>query len=196
MRTGLDDPAAKPDGLDVRWYSWLFVVVVGTVAIVLAVVVGASKYQLGYVIYGVVGLVGIVIPSILAFAANRIVQFPSLYFTITKLRHRLHAVAVIIIAGLTILAVHLAFYPWPDITHESASFAGLNPDAAQIKAERALGALPNARPGLRYSTQAKSVVDGRDVWLVYFNATNPGGATCVISVTGSASASASAECSS
>ena len=187
------DPDDKPAGTDIRWYNAILVAALGGVAIGLAIVFDASKFQLGYAIYGVLGFFGIVLPSILAFAANRLVGFPSLFFTLAKLRHRLHAVAVILVAGLTILAVHLAFYPWPDITHESASFAGLNPDKARAKAERKLTTVRTGKPPLRYSTQDKNVVDGSDAWSVYFQpATGTG--SCVVTVTKNG-ATASPECS-
>jgi hypothetical protein len=173
----------KPAGRDVRWYNALLVAVLTGIAIGLAIVFGASKFQLGYVIYGVLGFFGIVLPSILAFAANRLVGFPSLFFTLEKLRHRLHAVAVIVVAGLTILAVHLAFYPWPDITHESARFAGLSPDKARANAEQKLKTIRAGTPALRYSTQAKNVVDGTDAWFVYFRSPSGTATGCVVTVT-------------
>ena len=190
----LDDPAATPEPRHIDWYTPVFVVIVEAVAIVLAIVFGAGKYQLGYVIYGVLAVVGIVIPSILSFSSNRIVGFPTMFFTVDKLRHRLHFVAIAIIAGLSILAVHLAFYPWPDITHESASFAGLTADKARTKAEQGLKATANHKPGLVYSTQSRAVVDGSDVWLVYFRPASGTGATCVVTVTKKDRVSASPEC--
>jgi hypothetical protein len=189
-------PADKPKAKPLTWYNWIFVVLVGAIAIVLAVLSDASKYQLGYVIYGVLAFFGIVLPSVLAFSTNRLVEFPTLFFTIARLRHRLHAVAVIIVAGLTILAVHLAFYPWPDIAHESATFVGLNPDAARRKAEGELRKLRGGRPNLQYSTQARTVVDGSDVWSVYFRPANGTGPSCVVTVTKKELISATPECSS
>jgi hypothetical protein len=171
-----------------RWYTWRFVVLATGAAIGLAISLDASKYEYGYVIYGVLAGLGIVVPSVLSFGFHRLVRFPTLFYSIAKLRHRLHSVALILVTGLAILAVHLAFYPWPDITHESASFAGLNPAQAQAKAERALRQLRGTKPRLPYSTQAKGVNDGQDVWLVYFR---PG---CVITVTKNG-ASGSPECS-
>jgi len=56
------------------------------------------------------------------------------------------------VAGLAILVVHLAFYPWPDITHESASFAGLTAQKARDKAEREVRRVRGSLPQLEYST--------------------------------------------
>ena len=170
------------------WYNWLFVVAVTGVAIGLAIAFDATKFEYGYVIYGVLAGVGLVAPGVLAFAFDRVVAFPTLFFTIAKLRRRLHFVAIVLVTGLAILAVHLAFYPWPDVTHESATFAGLNAAQAQSKAEAALAKLRVGQPKLAYSTQARGVVDGADAWYVYFRS------GCVITVTDRSSV-ASAACS-
>jgi hypothetical protein len=74
-----------------------------------------TKLQLGYVIYGVLALVGVVVPSVLAYFFRQDVPFPTLFRTVALLRRRARWVAVVIVAGLTVLAVHLALYPWPDV---------------------------------------------------------------------------------
>jgi len=173
---------------ELGWYNWLFVACVTAAAIVLAIAAGASKYEYGYVIYGVLAGLGILAPSVLSFGFHKLAGFPTLFFTIAKLRRRLHLLALVLVTGLAVLAVHLAFYPWPDITHESASFAGLNPAAARTKAERELRKLRPNKPPLNYSTQTRGVRDGGDAWYVYFQ---PG---CVMIVTKDA-ATPSPECS-
>jgi hypothetical protein len=188
----------RPDGRTLRegappaeeasWYSPLTVLALTLVAFVVAYALGASKLELGYTIYGTLGVFGILIPSILSFGFNRLVRFPTLFFTIDQLRGRLRAVALILVAGLAVLTIHLAFYPWPDITHESATFAGLSPHRARGQAERELRRVREGMPPLAYSTQAKGVVDGRDTWFVYFRL------GCVIQVA-EQTASASPECS-
>jgi hypothetical protein len=188
----------RPDGRTVResgppveeesWYSPVLVGLLTVVAFAVPYAFHVSKYRLGYTIYGTLGVFGILIPSILSVGFNRLVRFPTLFFTIDQLRHRLHAVALVLVAGLAILTVHLAFYPWPDITHESASFAGLNPERARAKAVRQLRAIRKSLPPLAYSTQARGVVDGTDTWFVYFSS------GCVVQVT-SKTAAASPECS-
>jgi hypothetical protein len=173
----LTTKGAVPEQVDLGWYNALLVLGVTAGAWLLALALGASKYHLGYVVYGTLGFVGILLPSLLAYYANRVVRFPTLFFTIDKLRHRLHLVATVILAGLAILAVHLSFYPWPDITHESASFAGLNADQARTAAQTAV----EQNQSLHYSTQARGVDHGHDAWFVYFDTS--GGATCVVIVT-------------
>jgi hypothetical protein len=164
-------------------YSWLFVLIPGLIAIGLAIAFGASKIQLGYIIYGVLAVFGIVIPSLLAFVLNKEVRFPTLFFTLDRLRRRFHAAALLLVTGLAILVVHLAFYPWPDITHESASFAGLTAQKARDKAERELARIRGSLPPLEYSTQSRAVSDGRDVWLVYFRTASGASSACVVTLT-------------
>jgi hypothetical protein len=171
-------PPAQESG-----YSWLFVLIPGLIALGLAIAFGASKFQLGYVIYGVLAVFGIVIPSVLAWVLNKEVRFPTLFFTLDRLRRRFHAAALILVTGLAILVVHLAFYPWPDITHESASFAGLTAQKARDSAEREVRSLRASLPPLVYSTQSRAVTDGRDVWLVYFRTASGASSACVVTVT-------------
>jgi hypothetical protein len=170
-------PPAQQSG-----YSWLFVLIPGLIALGLAIAFGASKIQLGYIIYGVLAVFGIVIPSVLAFVLNKEVRFPTLFFTLGRLRRRFHAAALILVTGLAILVVHLAFYPWPDITHESASFAGLTAQKARDKAEREVARVRGSLPQLEYSTQSRAVSDGRDVWLVYFRTASGASSACVVTV--------------
>ncbi len=174
-------PGAPPAGES--GYSWLFVLIPGLIALGIAIALGASKIQLGYVIYGVLAVFGIVVPSVLAFVLNKDVRFPTLFFTLDRLRRRLHAAALILVTGLAILVVHLAFYPWPDITHESASFAGLSAQKARDKAERAVQSLRTSLPPLEYSTQSRAVIEGHDVWLVYFRTATGATSACVVTVT-------------
>lgn len=173
---------------EASWYSPLLVFAFTLAAFVVPYAVGVSKFQLGYWIYGTLGVFGILIPSILSFGLNRLVRFPTLFFTIDQLRQRVHMVALVLVAGLAILTIHLAFYPWPDITHESATFAGLNPEGARNKATRELHTIRKGLAPLPYSTQARGVVDGRDTWFVYFRS------GCVVQVT-KTTATTSPECS-
>ena len=74
-----------------------------------------TKYQIGYVVYGLLGA-GVAVTSILAFWFRTDgVPFPTLFKTVKYLQRRVHVLATILVAGLAVLAVHLALYPWPDI---------------------------------------------------------------------------------
>lgn len=177
-----------PSPAETSWYSPWLVFGLTAIAFVVPYAFGVRDFELGYTIYGALGVFGILIPSIFAIGLNRLVRFPTLFFAIDQFRRRLHAVALILIAGLSILLVHLAFYPWPDVTHESATFAGLNPDAARDRATKKLRTIRQGLPPLPYSTQARGVVGGHDTWFVYFQP------DCVVQVT-TTSATASPECS-
>ena len=76
-----------------------------------------GRFLLGYVLYGLIGMFGILIPSVLAFVSAREVPFPTLLRTIHDLERRVHFAAVILVVALAILLLHLALYPWPGIAH-------------------------------------------------------------------------------
>jgi hypothetical protein len=165
------------------WYSWWLVLALALAAFVASWLAGLSKVAIGYVGYGTLAAFGIVVPSLLSFGLGRRVGFPTLFFTIDRLRRKIHVVAVVLLTGLAILAIHLAFYPWPDITHESASFAGLNAASARDKAERKVRSVRAGLPALAYSAQARGVSDGHDAWFVYFGGSGGRYSGCVVVVT-------------
>ena len=57
------------------------------------------------------------IPSLAAYLFARDVPFPTLFGTVADLERRFHLAALVIAAGLAVLLIHLAFYPWPNIAH-------------------------------------------------------------------------------
>jgi hypothetical protein len=63
-------------------------------------------------------VIGIVIPSVLAIFLAKEVPFPTLFRTIYYLGRRSHLATAVIVTGLVILLIHLAFYPWPSIFHQ------------------------------------------------------------------------------
>ncbi|MFF2552798.1 hypothetical protein ACFVUS_17465 [Nocardia sp. NPDC058058] len=96
--------------------------VVAAVALILGVVFAAGdrhmspdSYLGAYVLYGVIALVWVVIPSILSLFFSRDVPFPTLFRTIGYLERRAHPVAAVLLALLVVLLLHLAFYPWPRV---------------------------------------------------------------------------------
>lgn len=84
-----------------------------------------------YVLYGLLFLFWLVIPSLVVFFGGREVPFPTLYRTVRNLEEWLaHKrlpwnlgpllawfVTYVILAGLVILLIHLTLYPYPNITH-------------------------------------------------------------------------------
>ena len=94
-------------------------------AFALAVVVGGSlwayldrphdRYRLGEVMYGLIAFFWMIVPALLAFLRGRDVPFPTLFATIQALERKARVVAVVFAAGIAILLIHLALYPWPAV---------------------------------------------------------------------------------
>jgi amino acid transporter len=78
----------------------------------------SDRFVLAYVLYGLIAVFFILIPSVLAFSFARDVPFPTLFRTIANLERRRHVPAVIITVGLVVLLIHLALYPWPSVFHQ------------------------------------------------------------------------------
>jgi hypothetical protein len=82
------------------------------------IVVGSrphDKYLLGEVLYGLIGLLGIVVPGAVALFFGRDIPFATLFKTIQHLEQAVRLLAIVIAAGITILLLHLALYPWPSV---------------------------------------------------------------------------------
>ena len=92
----------------------LFVVGIGSLV---ASELDTNRFVLAYVLYGLIVISFVVVPSVLAFCWSRDIAFPTLFRTLADLERRAHLVAVLIIIGLVILLIHLALYPWPNIFH-------------------------------------------------------------------------------
>lgn len=108
-------PTTAPAG---AWWPFVYlgsaaVFTVGAGLIVSAVV--DDRFVLGYVIYGLIGLFFFVVPVLFGWAL--VVPFPSPFETLRDLERRVPIVALVVLAGLVILLIHLALYPWPDVTH-------------------------------------------------------------------------------
>jgi len=168
-------------------YGWPLVFALTALATLIAHLLGADRFQLGYMLYGSLALFGIVVPLLLVRFRSRHVVFPTLFFTFKCLRDRFRWVAAGAIAGLAILVIHLALHPWPNLARDPATFAGLTGEAAKSHAERALRAESAAKPNLIYSTRTRNGSDGQDAWFVYFNDMSGGGpryAGCFVVVSG------------
>ena len=72
-----------------------------------------TKLEVGYLVWGIFALC-IVIPECLAYFGKSFTPFPGAARTATNLEARWPFAAMLVLAGLAILAVHLVFYPWPD----------------------------------------------------------------------------------
>lgn len=76
-----------------------------------------DEYYVGRTLYGLIALFWIAIPSFLAWPKRWAldVPFPTLFSTVRSLERRLRVVALLVVAGMTILLLHLVLYPWPSI---------------------------------------------------------------------------------
>jgi hypothetical protein len=81
---------------------------------IIAAVASGDYWVLGYVIYGLIAVFLVIIPNVLAYWLARDVPWPTLLATITNLERRWRPAAVVVLAGLVILLLHLAVPPWPD----------------------------------------------------------------------------------
>jgi hypothetical protein len=76
-----------------------------------------NKWILGYVIYGLIAVFCVIVPSALAVGPGPDAPFAGVFATLADLQRRLQFVGVVLLTGLVILLIHLAFYPWPDVFH-------------------------------------------------------------------------------
>lgn len=112
-RATRDAGAVRSEGMG--WY-----LVVALAGLVIGLIVAASARHVhpgtfagAYVLYGLIAVLWVIVPSALAMFFAREVPFPTLFRTIGYLERRAHPVAAIILALLVILLLHLALYPWP-----------------------------------------------------------------------------------
>jgi hypothetical protein len=160
-----------------RFYDWYLVIGVVVAGLVVSVgILHWDKYEVGYTIYGLFLCFGIVVPTALAYFRGRIVSFPGLIFTVRKLERRLHWVAVLVVAGLAILLVHLALYPWPDLVRESTGYAGLGRSDAVAAAAKDVGGK------LSFRLASRGEFGGEDAWIVSFDPAKGFGSDCVVAV--------------
>jgi hypothetical protein len=174
------------------------------VALTVFVTVGPPEttvFRVGYALYGSLLVWGIIVPLFLQRFARGTVRFPNLFQTIKFLREHFRTLAVIVVAGLSVLVIHLALYPWPDVPHESTGYAGLSSSEARRMAEDKIAELKKDNE-LFYTSQLRGHAgypDVEDVWLVYFNAgqfpLEVDASGCVVAVREDAKAIASPKCS-
>jgi hypothetical protein len=73
-----------------------------------------TKQDLGYIVWGALAVL-IVITEVMAGIGKAWLGLPSIERTAADLQARFPWAATIILAGMAVLAVHLVFYPWPDL---------------------------------------------------------------------------------
>jgi len=154
-----------------RWYGAGLALALSALTGFVGVALFDDDFHRAYVIYLALFVFGIVVPSLLPSVLHRKAGFTSLFVTLQHLRRRRDALAMVatvaISGGLAILIVHLAFYPWPDITKEPIRYAGRSAKGARDAAVAKVKAL-RPQGGLLYSAQARQVVNGKEAWVVFF----------------------------
>jgi hypothetical protein len=178
-------------------YTWWLALLPAAIAGFVAKWIWDEKLFVGYAIYGSLAVFGVLLPSLLILVVHKKVGFPTLFYMLQDLRKHHRWTSVVLITGLGILAVHLAFYPWPDITKEPAEYAGLNAISAKAKGVKELAKQRGGtKPKLFYSSQIRGIDDGEEAWLVFFSPAKDSGlrySGCYMVVTDE-QASATPEC--
>jgi hypothetical protein len=177
----------------------LFATLTTAVSLPVAYGTDGQLYRYGYALYGSLAFWGILLPLILKRWRPSRVKFPTLFATIEDLREHSPTAAVVVLAGLAVLVIHLALYPWPDVSHESTGYAGLSTSEARARAEAKI-ALLRSDAALFYTSQVRGHTGPaeQEVWLVYFNGAlfpAAGASGCVVAVSTDVEAVASPECS-
>jgi hypothetical protein len=135
---------------------------------------GSPKLVRGYWIYGLFIVLGIVAPSIYAVASKR---ETTLFETIGSLDRRLPWFRFALAAGMAVLTLHLALYPWPDVVHQSTRIGGVDSGRAEAIAATAAGL-----PSRTYETVDRGSVGGADAWVVTLYPAGGRAAPCVVAV--------------
>jgi hypothetical protein len=105
------------------WWKYFLVaaVVIASGYAVPRAVDPGNKQLIGESLYGAIALMLFVVPGWLAYRLGRFVPFPTLFQSFQDIEARAKWLAVVIAAGLTVLMIHLVFYPWtsilPDLQH-------------------------------------------------------------------------------
>lgn len=133
-------PTTPPATFNALPVPWQFVVAaLAAAAVVIAATVltielwdDSRHFRPSYVLYGLLALFWLVIPSFVAFVSGKDAPFPTLFRTVANLEDDLRGwkpggvaagpplawlVSYVIVAGLVILLIHITLYPFPDITH-------------------------------------------------------------------------------
>jgi predicted membrane-bound mannosyltransferase len=73
-----------------------------------------TEQDVGYIVWGALGAT-LVATEVMAWLGKTWLRLPSIAVTAADLQARTPWLATIILAGMAVLAVHLVFYPWPDL---------------------------------------------------------------------------------
>jgi hypothetical protein len=100
-------------GAAMYFFASLVVVAVGT-AVAAVATGGLDRFAVGRTLYGLIALLWLAVPSLIAWRSRR-APFPTLFEFVRNLEQRVRWLAYVFVAGLSVLLIHLALYPWPAI---------------------------------------------------------------------------------
>jgi hypothetical protein len=114
---GVVAQAPEPPGR-APWWPYAYLGVAAAIVAVAGAVASQSsdgRFVLGYVIYGLIAVFFLAMPALVGWLVA--MPVPSLFATLRDLERRVPVVALVVLAGLVVLLIHLALYPWPDVAH-------------------------------------------------------------------------------
>jgi hypothetical protein len=97
--------------------AWYFSIAAGLLTIGIVAAHSATKhdkYTFGEILYGLIFFFGAVLPGLFAWR-GKLMPFPTLFVTLKNLEKHAHFVTLLLATWLTVLFVHLVFYPWPNL---------------------------------------------------------------------------------
>lgn len=107
-RTDLELIEEGRRSLSARLYFAIAAIVVA-IGWVGAATLSDNRFLVGYILYSLIAVLWVLVPSALAYWWRKDVPFTTLFFTLRQLDGRLHVVAAVVAALLAILLLHLAF---------------------------------------------------------------------------------------
>lgn len=90
------------------------IAVAGGTAIAAVVTGGFDRFAVGRTLYGLTALLWVAVPSLSAWLIKW-TPFPTLFELVRNLERKFAPLAYLFVAGLTVLVIHLALYPWPEV---------------------------------------------------------------------------------
>jgi hypothetical protein len=95
-----------------------------------------DEYLMGEVMYGSIALFAFVLPGTAALFWGKDVPFTTLFATIQNIKEKARPVAILFGAGIAILLLHLALYPWPSVIPDLQDLHNQkNPSHEELKEE-------------------------------------------------------------
>jgi hypothetical protein len=90
------------------------IAIAGGTAIAAVVTGGFDRFAVGRTLYGLTALLWVAVPSVAAWLIKW-TPFPTLFELVRNLERKFKPLAYLVLAGLAVLLIHLAFYPWPEV---------------------------------------------------------------------------------